>query len=133
MTEGRVGAPVGAEPVGRGWRAFFWAACVYNLVIGALGMLSPEATVDARIVCLLVLCFGIVYLLVARDPRRFAPTLWAGLIGKAGVVGLLGPAAFAPGGEPLIAGILIGDALFALGFLVFLLTRGEDNWGREKA
>lgn len=108
--------------VGMGWRAFFWAACAYNLVIGALGLLAPDASTDGRIIGLLVLCFGIVYLLVARDPLRFAPVLWAGLIGKFGVVGLLGPGAFAQGGDPMIAAILVGDALFAIGFLVFLLT-----------
>lgn len=112
--------------VGSGWRAFFWAACAYNLVIGALGMIAPDASTDGRIIGLLVLCFGIIYLLVARDPLRFAPTLWAGLIGKFGVVGLLGPGAFAQGGDRMIAGIIVGDALFALGFLVFVLTHRSE-------
>lgn len=111
------------QPVSSVWRAFFWAACAFNLVIGALGMLAPDASVDGRIIGLLVLCFGIVYLLVARDPVRFAPALWAGVVGKFGVVGLLAPAAFGEGGDPLLAGILVGDTLFALGFLAFLLTR----------
>lgn len=112
-----------SQQVGSGWRAFFWAACVFNFVIGVLGMVAPDASIDGRIIGLLVLCFGIIYLLVARDPHRFAPALWAGVIGKFGVVGLLAPGAFAEGGDRLIAGILVGDALFALGFFAFLLTR----------
>ena len=123
--EGRVGAKLGLEPVGWGWRGFFWLATAYNLVIGALTMLSPMATVDGRIVGLLVACFGVIYLLVALDPRRYAQTLWAGVIGKIGVVGLLGPAAIGEGGDRMVAAILAGDALFTLGFLIFLFTRDD--------
>jgi hypothetical protein len=110
-----------------GWRAFFWAACAFNLLIGLAGMVSPAATVDARIVGLLVFAFGVIYYLVARDPLRFAPVLWAGVLGKLGVVALLAPEAFGEGGDRLIAGILIGDLFFALGFLAFLFTRGEES------
>ncbi|MFU7529527.1 hypothetical protein [Qipengyuania sp. ASV99] len=123
--KGRVGAAIGGEPVGTGWRTFFWTACLFNFVIGALGMFSPEATVDARIIGLLVLCFGIIYFLVARDPARFGSTLWAGVVGKIGVVALLGPSAIGPGGDPIVAAVLAGDALFAIGFLAFLLTRAD--------
>lgn len=122
---GRVGAPVGGEWVNPAWRAFFWAACAFNFVVGILGMFSPEATTDARIIGLLVFCFGIIYLLAAREPMRFAPALWAGVVGKAGVVGLLAPIAFGAGGDPLVAGALVCDGLFALGFLAFLFTRGD--------
>ncbi|OGS59974.1 MAG: hypothetical protein A3J40_01625 [Erythrobacter sp. RIFCSPHIGHO2_12_FULL_63_10] len=107
------------------WRGFFWAACLFNLLIGIGAMLSPEASVDARIVGVLVLGFGVVYLQVARDPMRFAPVLWAGVLGKLGVVGLLGPAALGEDGSAVVAAILAGDLLFALGFLAFLFTAGE--------
>ena len=123
---GRLGAAIGSEPVSKGWILFFWAASLFNFVIGALGMFSPEATIDARIVSLLVFCFGIIYLLVARDPLRFGPALWAGLIGKLGVVGLLGPAALEPGADAAILPILCVDALFALAFVVFLFVRSDD-------
>ena len=113
------------QSVGTGWRAFFWAACAFNFVIGALGMVNPEASTDERIIGLLVFCFGILYLLVARDPLRYALTLWAGVIGKAGVVALLAPAAFGEGGDRLLASVLVGDALFAIGFLVFLVLVRE--------
>ena len=109
------------------WIWFFRIAALFNLLIGAGGMLSPEATVDARIVGLLVLCFGIVYYFVSRDPLRYASMLWAGVIGKVGVVALLAPEAFGAGGQPLIAGILIGDMLFALGFLAFLFGKSSTD------
>lgn len=125
-SEGRVGAKLGSEPVGWGWRGFFWLATLYNFVIGALSMLSPAASVDTRIIGLLVVCFGIIYMLVAINPRRYAATLWAGIVGKVGVVALLGPAAIGPEGEQLMAAILAGDALFAIGFLVYLLTQQGD-------
>lgn len=112
--------------VSRSWRAFFWAATAYNLIIGLAAMISPEATIDARTVGLLVFGFGVVYLQVARDPLRFAPVLWAGVLGKLGVVGLLGPGAFGEDGSGLVAGILVGDALFALGFLAFLFKTSEE-------
>ena len=112
--------------VSRGWRSFFWVATAFNMLVGIGAMLSPEASIDARIVGLLVFSFGVVYLQVARDPLRYAPVLWAGVLGKLGVVGLLGPGALGEGGNPLIGVIVIGDALFALGFLAFLFTRGEE-------
>lgn len=125
--EDQAGLPLGSEQLGVGWRAFFWAAALFNLVIGGLGMISPEANTDTRIIALLVFCFGIVYVLVARDPMRFGPALWAGVVGKSGVVALLGPGAIGPDGDPVLAGVLLGDALFAFGFLVFLVTRGSDD------
>lgn len=110
---------------GRGWRIFFWAAAAFNFLIGLAGMLVPESTVDARIIGLLVFAFGLIYLIVASDPLRYGAMLWAGVLGKVGVVALLGPKQFAGAGDPLIMAVLAGDTLFALGFLVFLFTRGE--------
>lgn len=112
--------------VSRTWRTFFWVAAAFNLLIGLAGMLSPEANVDARIVGLLVFSFGVIYVLVARDPLRFGPVLWAGVLGKLGVVGLLGPGAFSEAGNAIVAGVLVGDALFALGFLAFLFKTSDE-------
>ena len=112
--------------VSGGWVAFFWAAAVFNLLIGLAAMISPEATIDARTVGLLVFGFGVIYVLVARDPLRFAPVLWAGVLGKLGVVGLHGPGAFGEGGNAILAGVLVGDALFALGFLAFLFKASDE-------
>lgn len=126
MNASQIGSQLGGETtISRGWRNFFWIATIFNFVIGLAGMLSPEATIDARIIGLLVFCMGVIYLLVAREPLRFAPVLWAGVIGKIGVVALLGPQVFGDGGDPIIAGVLVLDGLFALGFLAFLLTRDD--------
>lgn len=126
MSEGIVGAKVGGSEVGSGWKIFFWAAAIFNFMVGLAGMLSPAADIDTRIVGLLVFCFGVIYVLVARDPARFGSTLWAGVIGKVGVVALLAPAQFGEAGNFLLSGIIAIDAIFAAGFLVFLLTREDD-------
>lgn len=125
MSDGIVGAPVGQTPINPLWRAFFWAAAIFNFAIGLAGMLSPEATQDARIVGLLVFSFGVIYLLVARNAERYGSALWAGVIGKVGVVIMLAPAQFGPDGSAMLAAVLALDALFAAGFLIFLLARND--------
>lgn len=103
------------------WRPFFYTAATYNLVIGGLGLATTTAPVNDRIVGLLVACFGIVYALVGRDAARFGPVLWAGVVGKLGIVVLLLPDVLAGRAAAGTGVILAGDALFTLGFLVFLL------------
>jgi len=128
MNASQIGTQLSGEAtIGNGWRSFFWGATGFNFLVGLAGMLSPEATIDARIIGLLVFSFGVIYLLVARDPLRFAPALWAGVIEKIGVVALLGPQALGENGDAIVAGVLALDALFALGFLTFLLTRGDSR------
>jgi hypothetical protein len=91
------------------WRPFFFTAAAYNLVIGGAGLANAAAPVNDRIVGLLVACFG--------------PVLWAGILGKLGIVALLMPAVLA-GAAPAGTGVILGgDALFTIGFLVFLLGR----------
>lgn len=106
------------------WPVVFWVAAAYNLVIGAGGMLQAGAPREGRVIGLLVLCFGIVYAFVATDPSRFAPVVWAGVVGKAGVVLLMGPAARGSDAPRGLGWILAGDAVFLLLFLAFLLGRG---------
>ena len=104
------------------WRWFLFAAAGYNLLIGVGAMADPAATTDGRVIGLLVACFGIIYALVAGDLARFRPVLWAGVIGKLGVVAIMGPQV-ATGALPAFFGpILVGDALFAIGFLWLLLV-----------
>lgn len=105
----------------RGWKALFWAAALYNLVIGLPGLFQADAAAADRIVALLVACFGLIYALVAHDPRRFATVLWAGVVGKIGVVALLLPTVQAGQAPPGMGWILLGDTLFTALFLVFLL------------
>lgn len=105
----------------RRWTLLFAAAAAYNLAIGGLGLANPSATIDNRAVAVLVLAFGLVYFLVAREPARLAPVAWAGVFGKLGIVLLLGPGALESGANPALMPILAGDLLFACFFVAFLL------------
>jgi hypothetical protein len=106
-----------------GWRAMLALAALYNLAIGVVALHAPGASVDARIIALLVGCFGLIYALAASDPLRFAPTLWVGVIGKLGVIALVLPQVRAGLAAPGTGLVLAGDALFTFGFVAFLLTR----------
>ena len=126
MKDGIVGSPVGHQEIGRGWRWFFWAAAAFNFVIGLSSMIAPDLSVDNRIMGLMIFAFGVVYALVARDPARYGPVVWAGLMGKVGVVALFVPT-IANGTAGLLLTLVIAlDAIFALGFLAFLLTKQDD-------
>ena len=106
----------------RGWSWLLWAAAAYNWVVALPGLALAGAPVNDRIVALLVCCFGVVYAITARDPARFAPMLWAGIIGKLGIVALLLPAVQAGTAAPGTGLVLSGDALFTVGFLALLFT-----------
>lgn len=126
MKDGIVGSPVGHREIGRGWRWLFWAAAAYNFLIGLSSMIAPDLSVDNRIMGLMIFAFGVIYALVARDPARYGPVVWAGLMGKVGVVALFVPA-IANGTAGLLLTLVIAlDAIFALGFLAFLLTKQDD-------
>ncbi len=112
MTEGKT--------TGRAWRVMLLAAAAYNLMVGVPAVLA-QAPVSDRVVGLLVGCFGILYALVAKWPDRLAPALWAGIVGKIGVVALILPEVLAGRALPGTGAIIAGDALFTLGFIAFLL------------
>ncbi len=103
------------------WRAMLAAAALYNLVIGGVALFGPGDT-NGHVVGLLVACFGLVYALAASDPLRFAPVLWAGVVGKLGVIALVWPQVSAGTAIPGTDAVLAGDALFTLGFVAFLLA-----------
>ena len=70
----------------------------------------------------LIAGFGIVYALVALQPVRMKPVVWAGVFGKGGVLALALPPFFR-GEVGLDAVVLsLGDLAFTIGFLVFLFT-----------
>jgi hypothetical protein len=104
------------------WRVMFALAALYNLVIGGMALFGPGDT-NSRVVGLLVACFGLVYALTASDPLRFTPVLWAGVVGKLGVIALVLPQVRAGTAVPGTGAVLAGDALFTLGFVIFLLRR----------
>jgi len=103
------------------WSVMLGAASAYNLVVALPGLFAAGASTSERIVALLVACFGLLYALISRDPLRLAPALWAGIVGKIGVVALMWPEVASGRAVPGTGLILAGDALFTLLFLVFLL------------
>jgi hypothetical protein len=111
------------KPVARHWPFIFWAAAAYNLMIGVPGLVAAGANETARVVSLLVCCFGLLYAMVARDPARLGPVLWTGVAGKVGVVAIMLPAVLSGKLPAAMGAVLAGDALFTLAFLVFLLRQ----------
>lgn len=111
----------------RRWIRFFWAAAIFNFVVGAIGMFTSVSSIDTHLVGILVFAFGILYAVLATDPNRYARSLWAGLFGKVGVVALLGSVGLQIDNGGVLASILAVDIFFALGFLLFLLTRDHDD------
>ena len=108
------------KPIAPAWVWMLGAAAAYNLLVALPQLLASATPSSDRIVSLLVSCFGLIYALVSWQPHRFAPMLWAGIIGKLGILVILGPDVLqgqaAPGAVPVLA----GDLLFTLGFLAFL-------------
>lgn len=98
-----------------------WAAAAYNLVIGGLSMLQPGASREGRVTAVLVTGFGVVYAIAASDPARYGPVLWAGVLGKLGVIALLAPAVRRGEAPRALGWVLAGDALFTALFLGLLL------------
>ncbi|ABC64035.1 hypothetical protein ELI_09715 [Erythrobacter litoralis HTCC2594] len=110
-----------------------WLAAAYNFAIGAAGLFAADAAVQDRAVSLLVFSFGVLYAMVAIQPLRLAPALWAGVFGKIGIVGMLMPGALAGEGPEGLLLILVGDVMFTAGFLAFLLgpARRYDGIGED--
>ena len=115
-----------------GWRAMLWAAAAFNLLVGGPGLIWGTALMD-RIVSLLVACFGLIYGLTARDPLRFAPVLWAGVLGKLGVVALMLPGVQAGTAAPGTGWILLGDGLFTAAFVLFLLGPARQSLTQKRS
>ena len=117
------------EDAMRKWSVMLGATAAYNLVVALPGLFAVGASISERIVALLVGCFGLLYALISRDPLRLAPALWAGIVGKIGVVALMGPEAASGRAAPGTGLILAGDALFTVLFLIFLLGPGRRKSG----
>lgn len=77
-------------PPSRGWRLFFVAAGLFNLLGGGAGLLSGAAGLDPppvypfafQLLFLAVMILGAGYLAVAWDPARNRPIVWIGLATK---------------------------------------------------
>jgi hypothetical protein len=107
------------------WSLMLWAAAAFNLLVALPSLFRPGAGVTERIVAVLVGCFGLVYAMVARDPVRLGQVLWAGVIGKLGVIAVMGPEVLAGRAAPGTGWILLGDLLFTVLFVVFLLRANK--------
>ena len=105
----------------RFWTIVLWAAAAFNMLVAVPSFFLPGAAVSDRIVALLVGCFGLVYAQVARAPQQLGQVLWAGVIGKLGVVALMLPGVQAGRALPGTGWILLGDMTFTVLFVVFLL------------
>ena len=105
----------------KGWSWMLWAAAVYNWLVSLPVLLNTALVASDKISAVLVAGFGVLYALVASSPARFAPTLWAGVVGKLGLVILLAPSIAAGTAAPGTAPVLAGDLLFTVAFLALLL------------
>lgn len=116
------------------WRMFFIAATLFNIAAGLPLLAAPDAMLQSlnmpvpydllyhRFTGLLILAFGGLYAAIAYDQHRFGPLLWLGAAGKAGVILLMGDA-YISGRVPFQAfAVSLGDLLFVIGFLAFLLA-----------
>ncbi len=110
-------------PVAAPWRWMLGGAALYNWVVALPVLLTPGAGPTDRVVAVLVAGFGLLYALVARQPARLAPALWAGVLGKLGVLWVMVPEVQAGRAMAGTGAVLAGDLLFTLGFLAFLLAR----------
>ena len=118
----------------RFWKLFFIVAALFNFLAGLPMILTPEAVLASvdmpvpadllfhKVSGLLVIGFGIIYAFVAFDLARYKPLVWAGVAGKFGVVVLFGNA-WMQGLMTFSAfSVVLGDLVFTVGFLVFLLS-----------
>lgn len=118
------------------WSVFFGLAAAYNFAVGIPLAISPEVILGVGdqapvsspagtfvpLSGVLIAAFGIIYALVAVQPMRMKPMVWAGVVGKGGVLALSLPPWFR--GEVGIDAVALslGDLAFTIGFLVFLFT-----------
>lgn len=102
------------------YRPWFLAAAIYNLVWGLVVVLFPKelfsvagvppSNYPALFQCIgmMVLAYAPGYWMVWRDPTRFGPFVWIGILGKA-----LGPIGFG-------VSVLRGDLPICFGWLICL-------------
>lgn len=123
-------------------RVLFWAAAIFNfaaglplllspaLILRALQVAEPEDLTFHRMCGLLVVCFGIIYAMIAEDLARYRPLVWVAVVGKTGVAAIFLFALVQGLAPPRAVGLEMGDLAFALAFLVFLLMPSNARVGR---
>lgn len=110
----------------KAFRAWFWAAAVYNVAWGMIVSVFPDLPFQVagmeplnhrpimQCVAMMVGVYGLGYYYLARDPVRYANFIWIGLIGKT-----LGPAGF-------VFGLATGT--LPIGFFWIVLTNDLIWW-----
>lgn len=123
-------------------RILFWAAAIFNfgaglplllapaLMLQALQGAAPEDPTFHRMCGLLVVCFGVIYAMIAEDLERYRPLVWVAVAGKTGVAAIFAFAFMAGLAPPRALGLALGDLAFALAFLAFLLAPSGARLGR---
>jgi hypothetical protein len=116
------------------WRILFWVAAAFNLAAGLPLLLTPGFMLQTlevapppdlafhRMCGLLVVCFGVIYAMIARDLARYRPLVSVAVVGKAGVFAIFAYAWTQGLAPPRALGVALGDLAFGLAFLAFLLT-----------
>ena len=114
------------------WQILFWAAAFFNIAVGIPLFIAPDfmaATTGTvlpadpslmKVTGSLIICFGIVYAIVAGNPARYRPIVWAGVMGKLGVALIYMPAWFQGSVSPGTILVTLCDIGFAAVFLYFL-------------
>lgn len=115
----------------KGWSWMLWAAAAYNWLISLPVLLNGSIAAADKVSAVLVAGFGVLYALVASNPVRLAPALWAGVVGKLGLVVLLAPSIAAGTAAPGTGPVLAGDLLFTAAFLALLLGPARMKGGAE--
>lgn len=105
----------------KGWIWLLWGAAAYNWLVSLPVLINGNLTAGDKISAVLVAAFGVLYAIVALNPLRLAQALWAGIVGKLGLVVLLVPSVMAGTAAPGTGPVLAGDLLFTVGFLALLL------------
>lgn len=114
----------------KGWRFFFLAAGLFNVIGGTVGFLTAPSQLDPapvypfafRLLLIFVIIMGIAYLMVARSPQDHRDLVLIGLMTK--VAGLVMSFwAISDGQLPVSSWWqpVINDLPWAIGFALFLL------------
>ena len=117
-----------------GWQKLFWAAAVYNFLVGLPSILAPGLAManlglpapdpmsafNIQVMGILICTFGLGYLMVAQGQPGAKQILTLGIIGKLGILLLLGIRMLStPMPIPIITASF-GDLFFAAAFAFFL-------------
>ena len=123
---------------GGAWRALFWIAGLYDVLLGAaflvagesilksIGMALPPHIAYIHLSAIFIVVQGVSYLLVARDPWSGIGLAWIGVLYKASYVGL---AAWYLLSNQMPSNFFIpwaiADAGFLVAFLLFIRAAGS--------